>query len=299
MISPRVRFSLLGFIESPVGPQPAEIHRAFASVSAKPSADRFEAGTEQGRLVLRYLATLDLESRGDSERFLTALAYLVTKPLSKLQDHLAQLEGFNTSVDEDGYGDAMTGAMFKMSEALSLWSVHHRVEALRELMHALEVEDIHWIDDRFVLLRPSTGDIGTLSAHQINDRYGARLRRARNGADHAATIGYAKELVEAVAHAILQNHGVQTPKTMALSRLCIEAAKALGLRVGHNIDRHANTLVDGLARIVDGLAQMRNRHGTGHGRPEPSAAQGHHAELAAASAIAWVNFVLSVQDAQS
>ena len=86
---------------------------------------------------------------------------------------------------------------------------------------------------------------------------------------------------------------------MALSRLCTEATKALGLRVGHNLDRHANTLVDGLARIVDGLAQMRNRYGTGHGRPEPSAAQSHHAELAAASAIAWVNFVLSVQDAQS
>lgn len=296
MISPRVRFSLLSFIESPEGPKPAEVHRAFASVGAKPSADRFEAGTEQEQLVLRYLATLDLESRGDFERFLTALAHLVARPLSKLQDHLAQLEGFDKSVNTDSYGDAMTGAVLKMSEVFSMWSVHNRVEALRELMHALEVEDIHWVEGRFVLLRPSTGDIGTLSAHQINNRYGTRLRRARSGADHAATIGYAKELVEAVAHAILQSHGVQTPTTMTLSRLCTEAAKALGLRRGHDIDRHANTLVGGLSRIVDGLAQMRNRHGTGHGRPEPSAAQSHHAELAAASAIAWVNFVLAVQD---
>jgi len=116
-------------------------------------------------------------------------------------------------------------------------------------------------------------------------------------ADPAAAIGSAKELVESAFKFVLDDYGVAYARNAGLTdlyklvaaelRLSREAvpSSAKGSAAAHRV-------LQNLATSVQGLAELRNELGLGHGRTAPSSALARHARLAANSARAVVEFVL-------
>jgi hypothetical protein len=115
--------------------------------------------------------------------------------------------------------------------------------------------------------------------------------------DPDLAIGTAKELVETVAKTILDDLGIAYERHDDLPALVKAARKALKL-VPEDVPKSAeanNTirrLVSNLGSVTDGLAALRNSHGTGHGRTAQSGGlQPRHARLAVGSAATLATFL--------
>jgi hypothetical protein len=116
-------------------------------------------------------------------------------------------------------------------------------------------------------------------------------------ADPAAAIGSAKELVESAFKFVLDDYGVEYARTASLTDLYKLVAKELRLSresvpTSAKGSAAAHRVLQNLATSVQGLAELRNELGLGHGRTAPSPALARHARLAANSARAVVEFVL-------
>ena len=88
----------------------------------------------------------------------------------------------------------------------------------------------------------------------------------RNDSDLA--IGTAKELVETCCKTILKERGVDVPQNINLSQLVKRTSKELVPDIPEKA-KAANTiktLLNNLASIAQGLAELRNQYGTGHGK---------------------------------
>lgn len=108
--------------------------------------------------------------------------------------------------------------------------------------------------------------------------------------DPALAIGTAKELVETCCKTILQNRDVTISKTAELSELIKLTVKTLEL-TPDNIPEAAKAaatikrLLSNLATITQGIAELRNQYGTGHGRAAGSKGlSSRHAKLAVGAA---------------
>lgn len=111
-------------------------------------------------------------------------------------------------------------------------------------------------------------------------------------------IGTAKELVETTCKTILLELGRTVDKDWDLMELCKEARKVLKLTPDDipNTVRAADTvkrLLNNLATVVQGLAELRNPYGTGHGHDgRARGLQPRHARLAAGAASTLALFLL-------
>lgn len=113
--------------------------------------------------------------------------------------------------------------------------------------------------------------------------------------EHA--IGAAKELVETLAKTILTDQGQSLPEDSDFPKLVKAALKQLKL-VADDIPDHAKAadtirrLLMNLATISDGLAQLRNAYGTGHGKLARTRGLGaRHARLAVGAATTLAVFM--------
>jgi hypothetical protein len=112
--------------------------------------------------------------------------------------------------------------------------------------------------------------------------------------DPALAIGTAKELIETVCKTILAARGIAFSKTAELPELVKATAKTLELTPDDVPDRAKaadiiKRLLSNLGSITQGIAELRNQHGTGHGKKAGTKSLGsRHAKLAvgAASTIA-------------
>jgi hypothetical protein len=116
-------------------------------------------------------------------------------------------------------------------------------------------------------------------------------------ADPAAAIGSAKELVESSFKFVLDDYGVEYPRAAGLTDLYKLVARELRLSreavpASAKGSAAAHRVLQNLATAVQGLAELRNELGLGHGRTARSPALARHARLAANSARAIVEFVL-------
>jgi hypothetical protein len=121
-----------------------------------------------------------------------------------------------------------------------------------------------------------------------------RLERAKAGADYPLVLGAAKEFCETVAKVVIVARG-QVPSASAdLPELITRAHKLLEFQPGDGLaaDPPTRQVAQSLKTLVTGLNELRNRYGTGHGRPTPSAATIDHAELAHAAAATWCAWAL-------
>ena len=134
-------------------------------------------------------------------------------------------------------------------------------------------------------LRKSLPDGGTnYIAHQIT-----RMESSIYD-DPALAIGTAKELVETVCRTVLSQRKIDAPVTLDLPQLVKLTAKELKL-TSSDVDYQEEAsetirrLLGNLGAISASLAELRNRFGTGHGKPaDVKGLSPRHAKLAVGAA---------------
>jgi hypothetical protein len=121
-----------------------------------------------------------------------------------------------------------------------------------------------------------------------------RLLGAKATSDAALVVGSAKELCEAIAKVVIAERGEVPASAADLPQVITTAHKLLEYQPGEGLatDPEARKIAQGLKSIVLGLGEMRNRHGTGHGRPAPSGVTDEHAALSFDASLAWSGWAL-------
>lgn len=115
--------------------------------------------------------------------------------------------------------------------------------------------------------------------------------------DPFLAIGTAKELVETCCKTILAERGIEVPRKTDLPKLVKLTCKELDLTPADISDhkKAAETikvLLSNLATITQGIAELRNDYGTGHGREATSKGlSSRHAKLAVGAATTLAVFL--------
>ena len=122
--------------------------------------------------------------------------------------------------------------------------------------------------------------------------------------DPALAIGTAKELVETCCKTILNDRGVVVPGKVDLAQLVKFTTKQLKLtpedipdraKAGDTIKR----LLSNLATITQGITELRNQYGTGHGKDAKSKGlEPRHAKLAVGAASTLAVFLVETHNAR-
>lgn len=117
-------------------------------------------------------------------------------------------------------------------------------------------------------------------------------------ADPGLAIGTAKELIETCCKTILFERGVSPPDNLDLAQLVKLTSKELKL-TPDDIDDQAKAaetikrLLSNLATITQGVSELRNRYGTGHGKAAGSKGlDPRHAKLAVGAASTLAVFLV-------
>lgn len=173
-------------------------------------------------------------------------------------------------------------------------------EAFQSLMKSLEVDGYAYEAEHLVSKQPiDLTALTSLSSPLDRGAIREHLRRIEQSVekDPAQAIGSAKELVETVAKLILQANRCDPEKYDSVQQLVREALKALDLSID-SVPRAgpwneaARQILAGLSQIAGGLAELRNRFGTGHGRLDAPNVEPRHARLAVGAAATLVTFML-------
>lgn len=116
--------------------------------------------------------------------------------------------------------------------------------------------------------------------------------------DPELAIGTAKELIETCCKTILSERGVEIPPRADVTKLVKTTAKELKLTPDDIPDqaKAANSirrLLSNLASVAQGMAEVRNSYGTGHGRPAGrKGLETRHAQLAVGAATTLAVFLV-------
>ncbi|WP_439564928.1 abortive infection family protein [Microcella sp.] len=115
--------------------------------------------------------------------------------------------------------------------------------------------------------------------------------------DPAGVVGASKELIEATAKSIVAAFEEPLMGNEKTPALVARAQALLGLGAGdvtNSIDSApaVRRVLGGLASIAQGVAELRNAEGGGHGRSARSRLTARHARLAFNSARAWCEIVI-------
>lgn len=150
-------------------------------------------------------------------------------------------------------------------------------------------------------IRPTTSVIlPPLPTTQVDEdvlrEHLARLERGLDD-DPAAVIGSSKELIESVCKLVLQRLAIKYDETNDVPALVKTTLKALKLHpealaptapAGEATKR----ILGSLASIAVGVAELRNKIGTGHGREVSFKLSARHAHLAAGAATTFTRLLL-------
>ena len=124
-----------------------------------------------------------------------------------------------------------------------------------------------------------------------------RMEAAVNN-DPDLAIGTAKELIETCCKTILSERGIEPPRNADIPKLVKLTSRELKLTPDDIPDRAKSSdtikiLLSNLAAITQGIAELRNRYGTGHGKNARSKGLGpRHAKLAVGSASTLAMFLV-------
>ena len=118
-------------------------------------------------------------------------------------------------------------------------------------------------------LRPKLLD--SLSGPGLTQALESYVRRAKRGSDDAALVtGTGKDLLEAVAAHVLHQRYGSYPQTSNFPTLLGQAFSSLNLSTPHGATSGGNPMQrieDAMYELACGINQLRNKQGTGHGRP--------------------------------
>lgn len=142
----------------------------------------------------------------------------------------------------------------------------------------------------------------TLDAHLLHKQI-ERIRTATDD-DPALAIGTAKELVETTCRMVLADYGIQAESSWDVGRLVKEARTVLRL-VPEGIPDSAKgaevikRILSNLGQLSQGIAELRNIYGTGHGKDGRAKGLGsRHARLAVGCSIALATFLFETHEAR-
>jgi hypothetical protein len=120
--------------------------------------------------------------------------------------------------------------------------------------------------------------------------------------DPALAIGTAKELIETVCKTILEARGIPFAADADIGGLVKETRKVLDL-VPENVPAAAKgaetirRLLSNLGAVAQGLGELRNLYGTGHGRQgKARGLTARHAQLAVGCSATLVTFLLQTHE---
>lgn len=162
------------------------------------------------------------------------------------------------------------------------------------------------VEGRHVRFGPQIGIPWFLSSNSSIDRehFGKYCQRIQScvQSDPEGALGASKELVEAVAKYIIQQHGDTITASESVQALLKKATGHLGL-AADDIPESAKgaesikKVLNSLGTIVHGMAELRNLYGTGHGRlGSKQAVYPRHAKLAVGAAVTLSTFLLDTQE---
>jgi len=149
---------------------------------------------------------------------------------------------------------------------------------------------------------PSAGGVVAPALDALPDASAIQehLRRLASNieADPRLAVSVAKDLVESTAKLVLRQRGVAYSGKEDLPALVARAQEALGLHAAgvtapSDEARALRMILGSLASLTQGVTELRNKVGVGHGRESvPAWVKPRHARLAAGAATTWCNLML-------
>lgn len=221
-----------------------------------------------------YDSRFDLINAPDEEflRFLCEMLHPVVQPQAKEVDRILNI--LNEHLAKDGWeireqmqiSERPVFAAFRC-----LWSDIHTSEAARVVSQAMDAEYVSRQITRMQSTLTSEPDVA---------------------------IGTAKEFVETICKTILREREILYDPSEKMPRLVKQVAAILAL-IPQDVAGEAKAtetvkrLLSNLGSVSDGLAELRNLHGTGHGKEaNAKGLESRHARLAVGSATALAVFLL-------
>lgn len=124
-----------------------------------------------------------------------------------------------------------------------------------------------------------------------------RLLSRNVDSDPRLAVSVAKDLVESTAKLVLRERSAPATGKEDLPVLVARAQEAIGLAAsgveGHSHETKAlKTILGSLSRLAQGITELRNEVGVGHGKESiPTWVRPRHARLAAGAATTWCNLM--------
>lgn len=209
-------------------------------------------------------------------RFLCEMIHPVVRPNLQETKSLCQL--FNTYLTSDGF------------EIVERYQVSGRPVYAPRLR----------IDGAPPSVALAKAALGTFDAHYMTQQL-ARLEAAIPH-DPELAIGTAKEFAESCCKTILEMRNETVPKNADIPKLVKATCKALKL-TPEDIPESAKAastikrMLSNLATVTQGLAELRNAYGTGHGRHgKAKGLSPRHAKLAAGAATTLAVFLFETHE---
>lgn len=178
---------------------------------------------------------------------------------------------------------------------------HARATA-EQLRRWIERDGIREIGGRLFL--PADGSLPEPLSEIASPELQRQIARISDAVDSdpALAIGTAKELVETVCKIILVEREITPDSSWDLLQLVKEARRSLSL-LPDDIDQAAKgassikRLLSNLASLVNGLSELRNLYGTGHGKHgKAKGVHPRHARLAVGAAATLATFLLETHE---
>lgn len=259
----------------------AEIQSEFDAADIDRDAE-FEPNVSGQRrsLVEQYYRTVDWQNAVD-----------VKKMLVVFENVLGSLKELIEAGDRDLVGEHVARDAERSFKSLLRWLEKDGYEFRKGRLHPTGWQaDLDDVSTAVVRL-----DVPELQ-RQID-----RIRTAVEN-DPGLAIGTAKELVESTCKTILSDHNVEYDDNADLPKLVKETRAALGL-VSESIPSSAKgaetirRLLSNLGAVANGLAELRNMYGTGHGKHgKATGLSPRHARLAVGSAASLATFLLETHE---
>jgi hypothetical protein len=258
IIAKKTRYEFREFL---VGWTLREIEMEFdaADISCH-SADGLRLPTGARRsLVEQYYASLDFTRPADAKKLLTVYENVLAKTETQwpdIADRLARWLSKDGFVFQNGRLEQKTGVLLMphVKQIAAEFDANHMAEQIRRMESAVD-------------------------------------------SDPALAVGSAKELVETCCRTILSQRSIASDKDWDLQRLVKETAKCLKL-TPDDIPETAKgaesirRILGNLGAVSQGLAELRNLYGTGHGKEgKARGLSARHARLAAGCASSLTTFL--------
>lgn len=199
------------------------------------------------------------------------------------------------------YANVLTELESHASRSMAQDVVDHSRDVFNSLRKWIERDGFVYSDGRLI---PREDVVQLPEVHDVSIRFDApelrrQVDRMRNAVDDdpALAIGTAKELIETTCKTILDDRGIEHSQDTDLIGLVKLTRQTLGLMPADIPDTAKGAevvkrLLSNLGSVAQGLGELRNLYGTGHGRKgKAKGISPRHARLAVGSSATLAVFL--------